>query len=367
MKITSNNIERRAGVMDCKKAENLMQGYLDGDLDEKQKIEFEEHLIKCQPCKVEYNEIKRVLEMLNSLPEMELPDNYRRELRSKLERIKGKNPLNKNFLSKKINFIKNGKIKAMTALAAGVLVVLVLRVAFVNGPYFKTKNTELSFSADSIKGDLGDLYDSQAEEDLKDVDGSSSNENVPKMAIRSAIAIPEEARGNGTVLFTGKSRINVTIVVKDNVIDENKIKEAAEQSEIQNFTDDFRIYQRDIKAEAELSEDEKTVIEFILPGEKYDDFLNVLKKEVELNNGNIYYANPTIKEDIRLELDELESKLNEINTKIQGIDNNKGPNKAPDPLKDADFESDKKEIQKEIDDILEKNEYIANVTIFISK
>jgi hypothetical protein len=58
--------------MTCDVSGELLSGYLDGELDEKQKKELEEHLKTCQICRDELEELKKVDEYIRSL-EVEEP------------------------------------------------------------------------------------------------------------------------------------------------------------------------------------------------------------------------------------------------------------------------------------------------------
>lgn len=51
--------------MDCNKFDNLLADYQDGNLDPRQKAEFEEHLNLCPKCKLLYNNYKNTVNSLH--------------------------------------------------------------------------------------------------------------------------------------------------------------------------------------------------------------------------------------------------------------------------------------------------------------
>ena len=65
-------MERRVGeMMDCDKVKQLLSSYIDGELNEEEKIEFDNHIAQCSSCKEEFNDILKVLDILHSIPEVE--------------------------------------------------------------------------------------------------------------------------------------------------------------------------------------------------------------------------------------------------------------------------------------------------------
>jgi anti-sigma factor RsiW len=114
--------------MDCKQIIDLISMYVDSELDERQKAEFEEHVSQCSSCKEELNDILKVLEVLHSIPEVDLPDNFKDELHEKLIKVK-----ENEFSTGKLFFIKNRYIRAISTVAAGVLIIFVLKGILFDG------------------------------------------------------------------------------------------------------------------------------------------------------------------------------------------------------------------------------------------
>lgn len=63
----------------------LMSDYYDDILDEDLKLEFEQHLKSCDSCKVDYENFKNMLDELNDIDMVELPDDFHLELMDRLK------------------------------------------------------------------------------------------------------------------------------------------------------------------------------------------------------------------------------------------------------------------------------------------
>ena len=57
--------------MSCEKMASRILGYLDGRLNESERLEIEKHLASCAPCSVRVNEFRAVSGLLDELPVIE--------------------------------------------------------------------------------------------------------------------------------------------------------------------------------------------------------------------------------------------------------------------------------------------------------
>ncbi|RKD33169.1 zf-HC2 domain-containing protein [Thermohalobacter berrensis] len=101
--------------MDCKEFNENLSLYIDNELTMEKKEDFEAHLQHCQQCKKEYESMKLIVESLGSFKQVELPKNYKSELRRKLKNQRSRRTDNK----KKINW------RLYSALAACILIFIV--------------------------------------------------------------------------------------------------------------------------------------------------------------------------------------------------------------------------------------------------
>jgi anti-sigma factor RsiW len=71
--------------MDCKTAREFITLYIDGMLDESDKLNIEAHLEECRECYKRFAEIKEVVTLLGELGEENVPDGFSKRLRIQLE------------------------------------------------------------------------------------------------------------------------------------------------------------------------------------------------------------------------------------------------------------------------------------------
>lgn len=84
--------------MDCEVVRNLMSSYIDKDINEIDRIEFEEHLKNCADCMEEYNLLLSTVTYCNQLEEIELPETFHQELMGKIKELgNDRNRYKKNF------------------------------------------------------------------------------------------------------------------------------------------------------------------------------------------------------------------------------------------------------------------------------
>ena len=79
--------------MQCDDIRQMLSGYLDGELDAKNRQLVEEHLAACADCRAEHDKLKKLLEVTNEMrfkePVQEVWDNYWSSIYNRLERTTG--------------------------------------------------------------------------------------------------------------------------------------------------------------------------------------------------------------------------------------------------------------------------------------
>ena len=70
--------------MNCNEIRDNLSLYIDDELNEEEKVLLEEHLKNCPECSKELEEYKRIIQMLNELPDEEPPVGYCKRLHAKL-------------------------------------------------------------------------------------------------------------------------------------------------------------------------------------------------------------------------------------------------------------------------------------------
>ncbi|MTI68798.1 MAG: DUF4349 domain-containing protein [Firmicutes bacterium] len=167
--------------MKCKDFKKEMSLYIDGMLDENKKNELKKHLKECSKCKKEYKEMVKILNYVKKEEEVELPKNYKKELRSKLESEKK--------TSRKINF------KPFMGLAAGLVVILMsvtLYNNYLNNDKLmqESKNEEISYDQAAPENSSITQNENTSESkkriNLTTNDDSGKNINTNRKIIREA-------------------------------------------------------------------------------------------------------------------------------------------------------------------------------------
>jgi len=450
--------------------------YVDCELDEEQKAKFKEHVSKCLSCEEELNDMLEVIEILHSIPEVDLPDNFKDELHEKLIKVK-----EKEFSTKKLFFIKNRYIKVFSTIAAGVLIIFVLKGILYDDVFNKTKfgkltatedikdsavimskgisaddaekacsvngskeqiriaselpenkneletdeeteNQDIQKEPDKFTGEDGffasqftkkgesdadisepDLLSSDTPHDRSisntadpndfniagnsDIitagEGSADNtfreytngstELVQSRALFGDRQIALDENVNTYVLFSVNGKIKATIIIKDNIIDEDRVRTIAIENGAVFKTSDINMLSiKEAKTEeskVESKEESKAenasqIVEFTISGNQYEHFLSVLDEDTKPSSANIDFTSPVIREDAEIKLNELDKKLDDINRQIAEIEKDEEDSS---PTELEKLKSDKEKIQEEIDQLLGSYEYIADVTINISK
>ncbi len=75
--------------MYCENYREMISPYIDGMLTENERAILEKHVLDCDECKNELEEIKFVTEHCHQLEKMPLPVDFKEQLHSKLVNIEG--------------------------------------------------------------------------------------------------------------------------------------------------------------------------------------------------------------------------------------------------------------------------------------
>lgn len=73
--------------MRCHNINDMLSAYVDGALEPSELSKVEEHLERCQHCRREYEDLKAVLDLVQSLPEVHPEADFRKQLRQRLENL----------------------------------------------------------------------------------------------------------------------------------------------------------------------------------------------------------------------------------------------------------------------------------------
>lgn len=102
--------------MDCNDIKDMLSLYIDGELDDEEKLLLEEHIEGCDDCRKELEEYRKIIGMLSSLTDEEPPKGYCKRLHEKLVKAKAERPANKRVI-----WLKYGSIAAALVLVFSVV------------------------------------------------------------------------------------------------------------------------------------------------------------------------------------------------------------------------------------------------------
>lgn len=115
-------------MINCEKAQMLFSLYLDSELDETEKSEFEKHLEVCSSCRNELLELQQVISLVAGIGDEDLPQGFGESLHNKLVQVS-----EETKKSAGVNVLRNKYVKIFSTLAAGLLVVVLLKDFYTSG------------------------------------------------------------------------------------------------------------------------------------------------------------------------------------------------------------------------------------------
>ena len=122
--------------MNCNEVRDKLSLYLDDELNEKEKKLMDEHLKNCPECSSELKGYRKIIQLLNELPNEEPPEGYCKRLHERLLNagLNSDSPANtESKASKIVNFSKNGKVRRYRwTKYAGIAAALVLILLVYN-------------------------------------------------------------------------------------------------------------------------------------------------------------------------------------------------------------------------------------------
>lgn len=134
--------------MNCIEFDEKISLYIDDQLDSFDRKEFELHLLECDSCREEYEEMINILKYTAEMEEVELPDNYRSTLRKKLEEE-----------TSKTRYARRFNWRVLSSVAAGLLLLVVgYGIVLDNFSYDGIKEQSMDNAAPETQysGDYGD-------------------------------------------------------------------------------------------------------------------------------------------------------------------------------------------------------------------
>ncbi len=267
--------------MKCQEFYEKISLYIDNELEDIDKKEFEFHLHECQSCKRKYEQMISILKVTNNFEEKELPADYRSSLRSKLEA--------------EVNITKTRKVnwRLLSSIAAGLLLVVV-SYGIMN--MFVINNTK-SFDMEMARENDIDKSEYSADDSITD-------ENTASMDLQDSVFYGNSENGTAQPEITtveGTPNKNLTITfsedIKNDSVEEYLLMDSGAQVRYNlSKTDKSKEYTRKIIKNANIS------IEVSKYDSSFDsivDFVNNYSGYIE--NSETRYINQAYSNDVEKE------------------------------------------------------------------
>jgi len=323
----------------------MMSSYIDKDLNNIEKAEFEKHLAECEECRAEYESLIDIIAACGNLEEIELPQNFRTELHQRLNEQKSK----RNFFS---GIMGSKRMKMAAGLVAAALVIAIgiggssllfdnsMKMAQESAPdmgygaapapaappvYYdsdlavnKAKSREFEMAAAEERGMGEDSVGMQFNESLM------AKEMAPSQGLEGQAA--ESARSGRMVIRSGNISVNVENVDKA-AAEIRQMTESSggyvENSQIDNVTvPQFPVY--DAGSEARETTQKYANMTVRVPENRFEDIFNNIKGMGKLVSENISGSDITAEyRDTTARVDNLkiqEQSLQQLMAKAKTVD-----------------------------------------------
>lgn len=287
--------------MNCNELRDNLSLYIDDELSEEEKRLMDEHLKNCPECSKELEEYKKVIRILNELPDEEPPEGYCKRLHAKLlntasEKLDAKEEKeeteisNVTDMSVKRKYNKFRWVKYGGLAAAFALVVLVYGIT----------NNGFRMGTSSNKMD----YDMAAEESPAEMPQSAPMEPaMPQDADRGSYEYSmadEKEKVAGEIATTEEPKVQISLMSV-----ENREMKIIKTGSIYSLTKDYDKFLGEITAKIEslggyieynntevyqVYEDEKLMhgsLKIRMPQESFYDTVSYLEETTEIRRKNI--------------------------------------------------------------------------------
>lgn len=158
----------------CMNVRDNICAYIDNELHEEDKLSFEVHIENCSECRKELREMTRIIGLCTSIPQQEIPAEFKAELREKLLAVADRQTTNTISIWKKKGFIFT---RTIASIAAGVLLIFLVGT-FVRFGLSSTKSAsnapqsaEMAMAAEKLEASEDAVQDNKVDKDY----GTSSD------------------------------------------------------------------------------------------------------------------------------------------------------------------------------------------------
>lgn len=188
----------------CKIIRDNICAYIDNELNKKQRSDFEKHINNCAECKKDLEEMQKIVELCNDLPQQELPSDFKDELHEKLIAVAKRQEINVLTIKKSRKFRFT---KTLASIAAGMLLIFIAGSFYRMGLFTPVKSNE-SVSESAMQAD----QQYGVNEDGSDISGFAYNKNI---AANGAGGITERSFSSQKAADEGNYEIDRSATIQE--------------------------------------------------------------------------------------------------------------------------------------------------------
>jgi len=370
----------------CLNARDNICAYIDQELNEEEKLCFEEHIKNCSACRRELEEMTRIVGLCTRLPQRELPADFNAELHEKLLAVAGRQEKGSNSIWKKKAFVFT---RTVASIAAGVLLIFLagnfIRLGMISHKSADSAAPQLANMAVADEAPSAERAEMESEgyEAGAGMDAggaATANDAVThfSMSVEEAKSVeidrsarPEEREASmfmkgtaaGETVYSRMSTITITADEPEEMAHTVKVlavgnggEEAAASMLKAQDADIERIEARFAEAIAGT----QAPLKFVFQQNSYDKFITVLNDA--LGAANVQMG-AFVTEDVTDRLNSMISESEAVDERLHELQNK---NKGSDSDEIAELKKQKEAIDAQIEEMRLDSDLVT-VTIYINK
>lgn len=323
----------------CSEVNERISLYIDQELSQEERVQFEEHIHSCSACKAELEDILQVVELCRGMEEEELPANFKEDLHRKLLEVKIQEEKTNSSRAAMTRFIR-----IFSPIAACLVLVLLVRGAFLSGMFnmgkasssaqdMMAKSEMASLAGETpengISAKIAAPQDGDANAQLDQAAGAGeygigfageteaaarpTAEDRSQAPRLTAGAVDQAINGRVANMFVYNDSPETQVETVKTLAAANGADEL-QVTELKSVTLSYSITAKEKPSEGEIQ------LYFLVSNTRMDAFTGALT--TNFNQGDVSIQ-PTVEQDVAQIQNALATRLVELDGKIQETENNK--------------------------------------------
>ena len=366
-------------MTNCLDVRENICAYIDSELNREERLYFEEHIKNCAACRKELDEMSSIIGYCTSLPQKELPMNFKSELHEKLLAVAERPASNVRSFRKTKSFIYT---RTFASIAAGILLIFLAGSFYRMGLLNPAKSSNDSAKSTAMAAEQpaqaqmagagsmenGDgASDAGITEEAMQSFGAPADEVESFEADRSSTLTDREIAITGADLMsqieTASNRVSSITITADNPEEElEKVSALALENNGDVAEEAAAEQNMSMKAVENETEDMSLQVKksFLIPDTQYDQFVTTLYTTFGEENVQL---GAFVTEDMTDSLNNNIAKANEIDSRIQELRNSDSKEDSGEIDK---LKAEKETVDSQIEEIRLGTDFI-NITVMINK